>query len=122
MSKLKRTTEGQLHFHCPGCNEVHTVTPANAVLAGQVRWGWNGSMDAPTFSPSILVTSGHYVYGHTSEHCWCTYNREHADTPASFVCYRCHSFVRDGIIQFLGDCTHALANQTVPLPQWQEEA
>jgi hypothetical protein len=28
----------------------------------------------------------------------------------------CHSFVTDGRIQFLGDCTHALANQTVELP------
>jgi hypothetical protein len=30
----------------------------------------------------------------------------------------CHSFVRDGQIQFLGDCTHALKGQTVPLPDW----
>lgn len=28
----------------------------------------------------------------------------------------CHSFVRDGRIQFLSDCTHKLANQTVDLP------
>lgn len=28
----------------------------------------------------------------------------------------CHSFVRDGQIEFLGDCTHSLAGQTVPLP------
>lgn len=27
----------------------------------------------------------------------------------------CHSFVRDGQIQFLSDCTHALAGKTVPL-------
>ncbi|MCZ4340562.1 hypothetical protein O4H52_03015 [Sphingomonadaceae bacterium G21617-S1] len=28
----------------------------------------------------------------------------------------CHSFVRNGQIEFLSDCTHALAGQTVPLP------
>jgi hypothetical protein len=28
----------------------------------------------------------------------------------------CHCFIRDGQIQFLLDCTHALAGQTVPLP------
>lgn len=27
----------------------------------------------------------------------------------------CHSFVRDGLIQYLPDCTHHLAGQTVPL-------
>lgn len=28
----------------------------------------------------------------------------------------CHSFIRDGRIEFLSDCTHALAGQTVDLP------
>jgi len=32
----------------------------------------------------------------------------------------CHSFIRDGKIQFLGDCTHALAGQTVDLPELPE--
>ena len=30
----------------------------------------------------------------------------------------CHSFVTDGRIQFLGDCTHKLAGQTVNIPEW----
>jgi hypothetical protein len=29
---------------------------------------------------------------------------------------RCHSYVRDGKIEFLNDSTHKLAGQTVPLP------
>ena len=29
---------------------------------------------------------------------------------------RCHSFVREGRIEFLGDCTHAMVGQTVDLP------
>ena len=35
----------------------------------------------------------------------------------------CHSFITDGRIQFLNDCTHALAGHTVPLPpfSWGEE-
>ena len=28
---------------------------------------------------------------------------------------RCHSFVRSGHWEFLGDCTHPLAGQTVPM-------
>jgi hypothetical protein len=35
------------------------------------------------------------------------------DERKTFVC---HSFVTDGRIQYLGDCTHAMAGQTVDLP------
>jgi len=55
------------------------------------RWTYNGDPDRPTFTPSILVTGG----------------------SRGLVC---HSFVTDGRIQFLGDCTHALAGETVDLP------
>lgn len=54
-------------------------------------WEYNGDAERPTFSPSILVRGG----------------------SRNLVC---HSFVRDGQIEFLGDCTHRLAGQTVPLP------
>lgn len=113
---LLRIAEGdRLCFWCPGCEEVHRV-----VLG---TWTFNGDFDKPTFSPSVLVTCGHYVTGFEKEACWCTYNREHPEDPAPFVCYQCHSFVVDGTIQFLGDCTHALAGQTVqliPPSQWHE--
>lgn len=58
-------------------------------------WTFNGDFEHPTFSPSILVND----------------DRAAPDLP------RCHSFVRDGRIQFLGDCTHALAGKTVELPE-----
>lgn len=75
-------------FWCPGCDSPHALT-----VEGPHAWGFNGDEQRPTFTPSVLVTGG-------------------GDKR------RCHSFVRDGQIQFLGDCTHALANQTVPLPEW----
>ena len=59
-------------------------------------WGWNGSETAPTFTPSILQTGGSRGI-------------------------RCHSFLVDGVWQFLGDSTHAMAGQHVPmvaLPEW----
>lgn len=62
-------------------------------------WTWNGSVDAPTFAPSILVR-------------WRGYDE---DKPVETCC---HSFVREGMIQFLTDCTHRLAGQTVPLAPW----
>lgn len=80
-------------------------------------------MNKPTFSPSVLVRNGHYLPGRISADgsCWCTYNAEKeakGEKPAPFKCGVCHSFVTDGRIQFLGDCTHALAGQTVDLPTW----
>ena len=61
------------------------------------RWSFNGDFENPTFDPSMMVNA----------------NRE--------VGIRCHSFVRDGNIQFLDDCDHELRNQTVPLPQISED-
>jgi hypothetical protein len=53
-------------------------------------WTWNGDVNRPTFLPSVLVTCDPQPH-------------------------RCHSFVRDGQIQYLTDSTHALAGHTVPL-------
>lgn len=55
---------------------------------GTPNWTWNGSVDKPTLKPSIL-TRGHD--------------------------FTCHSWVTDGKIQFLGDCTHEFANRTLDL-------
>lgn len=64
---------------------------------GTPCWTWNGSLDAPTLKPSILTT----------------FDGIDADGCAKRVL--CHSFVNDGMVQFLSDCTHALAGQIVPL-------
>jgi hypothetical protein len=111
--KLRNAEGGRLVFWCPGCEEAHGVTGG---------WTWNGDAERPTFTPSVLVLSGHFAPGHQQPPapCWCSYNAEHPGNPAPFRCYRCHSFVTDGQIQFLSDCTHALAGQTVPLPDWTE--
>lgn len=56
----------------------------------------------PTFRPSVLVNGG----------------RPNKTMPT------CHSFVTDGMIKFLNDCTHDLAGQTVALgelPDWLGE-
>ena len=107
--RLRNVQGGSLAFWCPGCDEAHVVTSG---------WTWNGNAESPTFQPSVLVRSGHFVPGHVGPECWCTYNRQHADNPAPFKCRVCHSFVTDGCIQFLSDCTHGLAGQTVPLPDF----
>ncbi|WP_239715221.1 DUF6527 family protein [Paenibacillus sp. 19GGS1-52] len=69
-------------FFCPGCKQFHPIIEG--------RWQFNGDMERPTFSPSLIVGAG------TEE--------------------VCHSFIVDGKIQFLSDCYHDLAGMTVDIP------
>lgn len=50
---------------------------------------FNGDFDKPTFTPSVLVHGQH----------------------------RCHSFITEGKIKYLNDCSHQLAGQTITLPE-----
>lgn len=111
MAKVKIHKDGAISFQCPGCGDRHAInTNPNH------RWAFNGDVNRPTITPSILVTSGHYCTHHKpGDACWCDYNKKHPDNPAPFKCYRCHSFVTYGKIQFLNDCTHQLAGQTVDM-------
>jgi hypothetical protein len=95
MAKLKNL-DGVMLFFCPGCEYVHPVHVKPGTASNGAVWGWNESMDAPTFTPSLLV----FAYAHRP---------------------RCHSFIRDGQIQFLDDCGHALKNQTVEIPEWSDD-
>jgi hypothetical protein len=115
-----------LHYWCQGCKSAHSVK-----TKGNEAWGWNGDVEKPVFTPSVLITSGHYVSGYDPKHgCWCDYAREHPeDAENSFACRRCHTFIgcngaQPGEVIFLGDCTHALAGQVLPLPdlpKWMQD-
>src|SRR5688572_20964949 len=83
-------------FQCPACNTMHAVVDHIYGREPGSGWTYNGDPVSPTFGPSVLVYP-------------------HAAQP------RCHSFVRDGKIEFLSDCTHALAGQTVDLPDIKED-
>ncbi|KMO34765.1 ammonia monooxygenase [Methylobacterium variabile] len=106
--KLRTAEGGLLLFWCPGCDGAHNVRPRDGSGRG---WSFNGSYDRPTFSPSVLVRGVQPITD--AEHAALV--RGERVEPRPFVC---HSFVTDGQIQFLGDCTHALAGQTVPLPDF----
>lgn len=96
--KLRSVQGGGIMFWCPGCDGAHMVRVGEGPGP---RWGYNGNFDTPTFTPSILVT----------------YNGRDAGVDGAPPAV-CHSFVTDGRIQFLGDCTHHLAGQTVDIPEW----
>lgn len=82
-------------FDCPGCASIHMLP-----VTGPRAWGWNRDLERPTLTPSIFVNVG-------------------GSNPAEPIC---HSFVTDGKIRYLADCTHAMAGQTVDLPDVRDDA
>lgn len=145
----------QVWTWCPGCDSMHPFTvESDGQLNSGTTWSWDGNLERPTFSPSLLCygavhlcegehppaicadpdgcgqlnhrighevagvltwrfrdgvpdDAGPDVYGHGTPH---------TRAPAWGDC---HSFLKDGCWQFLGDSAHHLAGQTVdmvPLP------
>lgn len=86
-------------FRCLGCKTLHSIT-----TSGTHKWTWNGSLEKPTFEPSVLN--------------WLEHRPDEDEEEKKYVdSRRCHIFVRDGRIQYLSDCGHELAGQTVDLPE-----
>jgi len=71
---------------CPGCDELHAIYTD---YDNHPNWSFDGNVDNPTFTPSLRV-------------------RFHDGKI-------CHSFIKDGKWQFLNDCHHSLAGQTIPM-------
>lgn len=91
MAKVAELWPGIWFFHCPGCGRDHPFHVGAAHPDGR-GWQFNGDPERPTFSPILLVLD-----------------------PER----RCHSFVRDGNVQFLNDCWYPLREQTVEIPDWE---
>src|SRR5579859_3656578 len=107
MGKIRSIQQGSLYdfvFFCEGCGCAHGIRSQNWVQPEKIsdedrqwidgRWNFNGDVEKPTISPSI--------------HVWTKDDKGNRIT-------KCHSFVTDGKIQYLGDCQHTLANQTIDL-------
>jgi len=73
-------------FYCSGCEGAHQYWTKK--LNGNPVWKFNGDVEKPTFTPSLLNTR-----------------------PGM----RCHLFVTDGKIIYCSDCDHPLAGQTVDM-------
>lgn len=87
------TKNDRWFFMCPGCD--------NSWHAYDRRWTFNGDVEKPTFRASLLTQ----------------WNDNSTDPPTHHVC---HLFMTDGRIEYCGDSTHALAGQTVDVPDWED--
>ena len=76
----------QYHYWCDGCGYEH----AFALRSDGGNHDFNGDLDNPTVTPSLVQNF----------------------TPGTM----CHSFINNGHIQYLTDCFHHLAGQTIELP------
>lgn len=90
-------------YWCQGCESLHQVR-----TEGFSVWGFNGDVDRPVFTPSVLVTYPANPDADEEFREWRTERRCH-----TFVG---HSGAQPGEVIFLGDCTHALAGTVQPLP------
>lgn len=100
----RKINDTKIIFWCEPCNTHHWIDTT--------RWSWNGSFDKPTFRPSILVHQTETLSKLPPENCedlekWC--NEYRIKTPL------CHSYVTDGKIEYLSDCTHEFKGQTKEL-------
>ena len=92
------SVDGQVAHWCPACNELHAFALQEKNSSG-ARWSWDGNVASPTMVPSMNISTGAYV-----------------DPKCEVPGTRCHYFLRGGVIEFLGDCTHGMRGQRVPLP------
>lgn len=81
-------------FECPGCECSHIYATMPDYFKSGMHWQFNGNIEAPSFTPSLLNRWG-FVQGKATK--------------------ICHLHVTDGKIVFCDDCTHSLAGQTVPM-------
>jgi hypothetical protein len=92
---------------CPGCKSGHEIDTEQPNGSG-AKWGFNGNLERPTFTPSINRRWGTFA------------DPNYKPEPGHDHSGVCHYFITDGKIIYCGDCTHALKGQTVDLPDIPE--
>jgi hypothetical protein len=90
---------GKYYFFCPGCAEYHSVSTTRPNANGTV-FRISGTLQLPTVTPMINRSIEKFN------------SSKHANNPA----HVCNSFIVEGKIRFLENCTHALAGRQVDLP------
>lgn len=90
---IEEATHIELRLPCdPGGRTTILPIQLKGTRKGTPNWTWNGDIEKPTLKPSILIESQYAGIG-----------------------YRSHSWVNDGKVKYLNDCTHELKNKTVDL-------
>ena len=96
---IKEATHIKLNLPCP-LNQriIPVIINGSRDKHNGTVWSWNGDIENPTLKPSVLTNGGRWD-----------------EDMTKYTEYKCHTWITDGKAQFLGDCTHKLVNQTLPL-------
>jgi hypothetical protein len=113
---VQQPAQFQYMIFCPGCKCGHGLRVGQS---DGPNWKFNGSMERPTFEPSLLIQGRDFTAkGRAEYEAWAAAGYPRPDgLPKKFESMDtvCHSFILDGKIQFLSDCTHELRGRTVTL-------
>ena len=105
-AKKEKDNENVILFFCPGCEDLHRIPITKQDWCKGV-WQFNGNFEKPTFTPSIVLTTGKYVDPNWIE----------PPAPGKLWSVICHSVIKDGQIKYAGDTTHRLVGKIVDLPE-----
>lgn len=106
MKVIKKYDVGVYAFYCPGCDCKHIYTTKESPRA-QLHWVFNGNMEVPTFTPSLLNR-----WGKNADPNW---QEPEGEAPENGWSGTCHLFVTNGQIVYCSDSTHKYAGQTIDM-------
>ena len=102
--RRRKDGQGAYYLHwCQGCGHTHTYPVGGAYTT---NWTYDGSIEAPSFSPSMLI----YIP-----------ERKLEDGTVLPQKTRCHYYVTAGKILYQGDCPHEYSGKTLPLAPIPED-
>lgn len=111
VNRYLRRGAGRYQHWCPACQEFHQLPDS---------WTFNGNLEKPSFQPSFLhrgfkrnIVGGKWVG--EGRDAWLY------DANGRPIEYICHYILTDGVLNYCGDCTHALAGKSVPLAELPQE-
>jgi hypothetical protein len=124
MAKAKLVGTRTVQFYCAGCGYPHSI----GIGDSRPSWEFDGDYESPTISPSILVRGIRHDIDELPQDLQDEYERV-CQQPNGFDAALadkrfhtvCHSFVKNGMIQYLNDCTHSLSGQTLTLQDIPED-
>lgn len=118
MAKTKedKEHEGLMLIMCEGCGVRHMIATKHPEIWTH-NWGFNGDLEAPSFTPSVKIRWPEWIGGEAFEE-FTTFETACRTTkdPSKWKIHCCHFVITRGVIAFQGDCTHELMNHNRQLP------
>ena len=108
-----------LQIHMPGPFPYRLLpVMISGTRKGTNNWTWNGDIEKPTLKPSILTKTKIFTKrGNEDYKKWYDNGCPELVKETNFESEEviCHTWINDGKVIFLDDCTHEFKGQTVDL-------